>query len=175
MTDRIARSVAFTIEADKALDRLATTEGTSRADLVRQGLTMLFRSRGIDLDVTAGIDLHRVAVTHRRDRRAAPPRDAVCAAFADWWDNQRDTVLAQGHDPDLADKIIATIIERTDRTGRAYDVIETMVPGAWKADREACYAINDVIIDLITTGGVARGRRRNGPAYLAPAPWAIET
>jgi len=174
MTDRIARSVAFTIDVDQALNDLAATEGTSRADLVRQGITLMFRSRGIDLDATEGIDTDRVSVTHQRNRRQSPPEDTVRREFTAWWADHRAAIIDRGHAADLADRVAATIIGQTRRDGRAYDVIESIVPGGWSGDQRACHRVNDVLVDLVTLGGITRGRRRNGVPYVAPAPWATD-
>ena len=161
MTDRIARSVAFTIDIDEALDRLARSEGTSRADLVRQALTLLFRSRGIDLDATDGIALDRVAVTHQRNRRAAPPGDAVRAAWSDWWAEHRAAVLDRGHEASIADAVAEHIADAIDRDGRVEGgIVEAIIPGGYSADYRAATTVDGHAADNCV-GGSARKTGRD--------------
>ena len=174
MTDRIARSVAFTIDVDEALDRLAHSEGTSRADLVRQALTLLFRSRGIDLDATDGIALDRVAVTHQRNRRHAPPGDRVRAAWSDWCAEHRDAVVDRGHDPATVDAVLEYVTSAIDRDGRVTEsVAAAVVPGGYKANYRACVAVEAIVIDLVGIGALRFVSRRGGHRWLQPAPWAM--
>ena len=175
MTDRIARSVAFTIDIDEALDRLARSEGTSRADLVRQALTLLFRSRGIDLDATDGIALDRVAVTHQRNRRAAPPGDAVRAAWSDWWAEHRAAVLDRGHEASIADAVAEHIADAIDRDGRVEGgIVEAIIPGGYSADYRAATTVERVLIDLVGMGGIRRVNGRGRRRWVLPAPWLAD-
>jgi hypothetical protein len=173
MGSRMGRSVAFTVEVDAALAELAEVEGTSRADLVRQGITLLFRSRGIDLDASAGITTDRVAVAHRRDRRRSPRGDRHREAFRVWYDEHRASVVADGrHDPELVDRTVVAILDRTDRHGRASGVLEAVVPGGWAEDFRAAAAVDAILAELAGLEAVTRARPRTGPGYLIPAPWA---
>lgn len=175
MSDRIARSVAFTAEVDAALATLAETEGTSRADLVRQGITMLLTSRGIDLDATAGITTNHIAIAHQRNRRHAPPGDAVREAWQAWWADHRAEVIARGHDPNTADAIATHLEQSIDRTGRVYQrPAEALVPGGSRADFRAAAVIDLAMVDLVELGGIAYRHRRGGRRWIQPAPWVIE-
>ena len=175
MTDRIARSVAFTIDVDEALDRLANSEGTSRADLVRQALTLLFRSRGIDLDATDGIALDRVAVTHQRNRRHAPPGDRVRAAWSDWCAEHRDAVVDRGHDPATVDAVLEYVTSAIDRDGRVEGgIVEAIIPGGYSADYRAATTVERVLIDLVGMGGIRRVNGRGRRRWVLPAPWLAD-
>ena len=172
MTDRMTRSVAFTLEVDTALADLAAAEGTSRADLIRQALTMLLRDRGLNLDATAGITTDRVAVTHQRNRRHTPPGDTVRDAWCDWWATHRDQIA--GHDLELLDAVAEHITSNIDRAGRVMvQPVDALVPDGYAGDYATASDIDQIVRDIVMLGGAKHERRRGGRRWLQPAPWAI--
>lgn len=173
MSDTITRSVAMTRTVDDVLASLAAAEGTSRADLVRQALTMLLRDRGIDLDATAGIVTDKVAVVHQRNRRHAPAGDAVRDAWCDWWSTHRHKIT--GHDPDLVDAVAEHITSNIDRTGRVTaDPVLALVPDGYAGDFHAASAVAAILTDLVMLGGLKFAHRRGGRRWLQPAPWVLD-
>lgn len=172
MTDRIARSVAFTLEVDQALDALATAEGTSRADLVRQALTMLFSDRGIDLDAQAGIATDRVAVTNQRNRRRASIGDQDRAALAAWWIEHRADLASRSRDPDRLASVVEHLIANVERDGTTWSNLADRVAGP-DADALEVYVDDDAVRELIAVGAIKYERKRGQPARIRVAPWVI--
>ena len=172
MSDRIARSVAFTREVDEALAALATSEGTSRADLVRQALTMLLTDRGIDLDATAGITVDHVAVTHQRNRRQNPTGTVVRSAWVDWWAQHHAEVIAAGHDPHLIDLVATHITDSIDRAGRVtVHPVNAVVPNGYAGNYARAAEVDQIVRDLVVLGGIKHEHRRGGRRWIQPAPW----
>jgi len=172
LSDRISRSVAFTVEVDNTLADLAAAEGTSRADLIRQALTMLLHDRGINLDATAGITTDRVAVTHQRNRRHAPPGGAVCDAWRDWWATHRDQI--SGHDLELLDAVAEHITGNIDRAGRVMlQPVDALVPDGYAGDYATASKIDQIVHHIVMLGGAKHERRRGGRRWLQPAPWVL--
>jgi len=170
MTNRIARSVAFTVDVDQALDALAVAEGTSRADLVRQALTMLFRDRGIDLDAQAGIATDRVAVTHQRNRRRASIGDQAREALAAWWHDHGTEATSTSHHPDRLAQVVERLIAEVERDGTVASGIAERVAGT-EAGHVETYAVGDAVRELISAGVIKYQRKRGQPARIRVAPW----
>ena len=170
MSDRIARSVAFTLEVDQALEALAHAEGTSRADLVREALTMLFDNRGLPLDAQAGIVTDRVAVSHQRNRRRAAIGDQARAALEVWWHDTGHEVTAASRDPELLEAVVEQLILEVERDGTVPSGIATRIagPNATCADT---YAVDDAVRELIAAGVLEYQRKRGQPARIRVAPW----
>jgi len=170
MTERIARSVAFTVDVDEALADLATAEGTSRADLVRQGLTMLFRDRGIDLDAQAGIVTDRVAVAHQRNRRKAPIGDQAREALAAWWAEHAATIRARSTDPPLLDRVVDHLLANVERDGTIADDIPNHLLDQPATSLDA-WNVDVVVRELLSAGAIKYQRKRRQPARIRLAPW----
>ena len=170
MSDRIARSVAFTVDVDQALDALAVAEGTSRADLVRQALTMLFRDRGIDLDAQAGISTDRVAVTHQRNRRRASIGDQAREALADWWHHHGAEATSTSRNPERLAQVVERLIAEVERDGTVASGVAARIAGTG-ADYVETYAIDDAVRELISAGVIEYQRKRGQPARIRVAPW----
>jgi len=169
MTDRIARSVAFTVDVDQALDALAVAEGTSRADLVRQALTMLFRDRGIDLDAQAGIATDRVAVTNQRNRRRASIGDQAREALAAWWHDNRLSAT-ESRDPDLVDAVVDQLIAEVERDGTVPSRLAERIAAPHATYAEP-YAVDDAVRELSSVGVIKYPRKRGQPPRIRVAPW----
>lgn len=173
----IRRSIALTSHADEALEHLAEIEDTSRSDLIREALSLLFTSRGITLDAREGVAVNPVAVVNKRNRRKAPPGDAVREAFSDWWTEHRETLLGRARDPEMLDLTVGCLLEHVDRDGMVRDTPERVIggpPGGLERSPGARlrWRISTAVGDLVEAGGVEIRRvgRKRDLAYR-PAPW----
>jgi len=170
MADRIARSVAFTVDVDQALEALAVAEQTSRADLVRQGLTMLFHDRGIDLDAQAGIDTDRVAVTNQRNRRRAPIGTQAKEALVAWWAERADDLKASSADPAMLDRVVDHLAHNVERDGTIAGDIGAQILGD-TAERLDAWHVENLARELISAGAITLEKKRGQPSRIRVAPW----
>lgn len=171
MSQLITRSVALTVATDESLAHLATTEDTTRADLVREALTMLLQSRGIDLDAKSGVDTTRVGAGHRQDRRQSVG-EITREAFLDWWTEHRSRIAAGCRNIEHLEAVVEIIAGNIDRRGRVYvDPVEALVPGTWHTDYAQASAVHTAMLYLIEAGGIRCHRPHRGRSHIQPAPW----
>jgi hypothetical protein len=174
MPDLITRSIAMTATVDAQLAQLAAVEDTTRADLVREALTMLLRTRGIDLDARCGVDTTRVGAGHRRDRRQSVG-DGTRRAFLDWWTEHREVAVATCRHPEHLEDLVQVIADNIDRHGRVYvDPVAELVPGTWQADYAKATAVHAALLALSNAGGIDLHRPRRGRPSIRPAPWLTD-
>ena len=172
----IRRSIALTSHADEALEHLAEVEDTSRSDLIREALSLLFASRGIALDARDGVAVNPVAVVNKRNQRKAPTGDAVREAFSDWWTEHRETLMADARDPEMLDLVTGCLLEHVDRDGIVRDTPERILAPGHGLDRSpgarTRWRVSMAVGELVEAGGVEIRRlgRKRDLAYR-PAPW----
>lgn len=170
MSDHITRSVTITTVIDQVLADLAAEEGTTRAALIREGITRALQARQIFIDAQQGIDTSRVRVTHTVDRRASLA-EVVRLEFLDWWADHRDELLAATPRPDLLDQVVDLVASNVRRDGRvSLDIVAEMVPGTWQADYRTSAAVERTLLFLAQCGAIRRLNTR-GRRTIQPAPW----
>ena len=171
MADLIQRSVAFTVDVDVALEALAADEGTSRADLVREGITRVFEARGLDIDAQADVVVNRNAVVQYRNRRREPVGDRAHREFAEWWSEHNVEASEKSSDPVLLGQIVDALLTFVNRDGLVDLTYRDRLlgPTASYGDR---YRLEDLERELVEYGAIEFHRRRALPRQIRLAPWA---
>ncbi len=156
----IHRSVALPDNVDRLLEDLAQREHTSRSHLFREGLTLLFRSRGLDVNAHQTVRTNGRAVERAREAKQSPGIEQARDRLDQWWSANSERVEVEH--PDLAvSELLTMLSDGMDRRGRyrANFVEICTVPDGFDHQRHATLW---GALRLLASEGVLEHRRVRG-------------